>query len=423
VAYTGKMETVTWISAGAYLVVMIGFLLSVWVAVSGHWGPWRRALIITAINWAAVHLYEFVLAAAPLYPLLYLLHGRLNRRPFRWNHLAATCLPLCMFLVHLGLMYANRTPNPVWMRNPRITGDPMTVVVAAWNTFQHAIMTTLFHRHFSLLQHLRALLMTPWTWWFVASFVLAAVLFIYFWRTHSSSEINKPLFWTATAGSLWLVLFTPVIGLTASVTYFPSRLLSLNGAGLAILMGLAVTRFRRPLLPVAVAVLLMESLVFNTILSAAELNWAYTRHIRSELVSTGVQLRAHDVVFLSLPDEHPAWGKDRIGEIDFEWDWARYLLMLDFNLLKGDYDVHSFSRITYTWERRGQPETRFPVEEKYLTSPDRLLPFFIRQSDHKPVAIRRVEWLDENGGIARAIDFPRVANLKSSMVARVVARR
>lgn len=39
IAYAGKEETVTWISAGGYLVVLIALFISVLIATRSHWNP------------------------------------------------------------------------------------------------------------------------------------------------------------------------------------------------------------------------------------------------------------------------------------------------------------------------------------------------------------------------------------------------
>ncbi|MBM3814826.1 MAG: hypothetical protein FJW20_24640 [Acidimicrobiia bacterium] len=99
-AYFGKVETVAWLSAGGYLVLAIVFLLSVFIALRWADKPWMAAITITILNWLAVHLYELLIVAAPLYPILVFAHGRLQRTPASARRIVASCLPLAMFLVH-----------------------------------------------------------------------------------------------------------------------------------------------------------------------------------------------------------------------------------------------------------------------------------------------------------------------------------
>ncbi len=394
-AYIGKHEIVTWLSAGAYLVVLIVFFLSVLIALSQRLGPWREAVLIGLINWAAVHLYELLIVAAPLYPLLTLLHARLSGRRVSWRSLAPTLVPLAVFLLHAALLYVS-TPNgapPLWERGVLPDRKLGTLLRALGHAFVISFKASLGSEHISLLAHgvKGYFRYVPLSWWTGLTLACALAGFLLIALREKEALPRKPpreVVYCVLAAGIYLTFFSPLVGFTTNRIFMPSRLLSLCGVGLSLLLGLAAAftlHWRRTGVPVTAALLgltLLQAFAMNSILYEHQTSWAYDSLIRAQLQATGIRPKPGDTIFISLPD-HPLRAYWRTGFSQFEGGHARLLLALDYNLVVGAYPVPVEQRIIYRSEvrRRGEP-VKIPAD-----LPRNAFAFVVREEDYKLIPL------------------------------------
>jgi hypothetical protein len=382
------MESVVWISAGAYFLVLLAILVSAWIIIETRWNLWGKAIAVSLLNWLPVHLYEFALIAAPLWPLLTLLHSRLCAKRVSRKDIAPTCLPLAMFAVHLAVLEAGGLGHPVWMRHPSWTASTGAVAAALWNAFYLGFSTSMGYVHAGLLAwSLRDLWMSPWTPWFLVTLAAAAGVTAFALRGPATDSKTHPAL-LATA-AMYLILITPLIAFPIVSVHFPSRLLHLPGAGLALMAALAYRHapFRRVVRAGVFAVIVMEGLSFNTLLFVHEYYGRIDATIRRGILESGIRLQQGDAVYLSLPADYPAWGPDKIIEPGWDKSSAHLWLLLDAGLVTTSGESTTFDRIGYFWERRGKSSPApvaaragrvyaFHVEEKTL----RLIPMAMRDS-------------------------------------------
>ena len=97
--YTGPYETLTWMSAGGYLIVMGVFFLCVQIALLDA-NAWVKGSAIALLTWLSVHLYEVLMAATPLYPLLTAVALRRKVRRIWTLDFLPTLLPLLIVSLH-----------------------------------------------------------------------------------------------------------------------------------------------------------------------------------------------------------------------------------------------------------------------------------------------------------------------------------
>jgi hypothetical protein len=362
-AYTGKHETVTWLSAGAYILAALVLFLSVWIAISPRPGPWSKAILITAINWVVVHLCEILIVAAPLYPLFYWLQNRASGRRTKLRGLAPTFLPLLMFAAHAAVIYENTPRNspPLWLSRFDSSGG-MSLPAALWNTFLLAQKTSLGPVHWPLILHgaYDFIRFVPiGTWMLVTGgATLAGALWLTFHLPTTAPK--KGVMGILLVASLYLLLLSPLVGFTIVVSVMPSRLLTLAGVGLALLVGLTASwalRLRHALLRWAIVGALAgwtgaEAIAMNSLLYEHQTSWAYDSHIRKQLLASGVRPQFGDTIFLSLP-VHPLRRLWMTGFSQFQSGHVLVLLVYDYGMLTGHYDVPIEQRLRYKSEIRG----------------------------------------------------------------------
>jgi len=432
-AYIGKYETVTWNVTGAYLVMAIVFLLSVFIALRYADRPWSAGLAIALLNWLAVHLYELLIIAAPLYPMLVYAHQRSKREPIRLRQLAAACLPLLMFLSHWALVYLFRPGDrPLWMRNENMKTDPASLLGRIWHTFQLGVDASVGGAHadfaWSLFREFRT---APFSSWTMISLIACAAAAVVFWKATKALPRGKPtaaVTWMMLAAALYLILITPLVGFTVVEAVMSSRLLTLSGIGLALIAALVIgVTSGKPIgnvsLALVSALIFIEAGAMNAILRIDRINWQYDSHVVSQIRDLGIRLRLGDAIFLSCPAAHPAWGRTRKGHSQVENGSAELLLLLDHGLVNKGAPLLHHERLHYLAEVRGPgiPDPRMDVPDSWWEMPERLIPLWLRESDFHLMGIRRAEFVDPAGNLIRAVDFQRITSLPEDrkFVARI----
>jgi hypothetical protein len=364
-AYTGKYETVTWMSAGAYLVTANVLFLSVWIALSNRLGPWEKGGLIAAINWLNVLLCELLIVLAPFYPLLYWLHRRLRRQPIEPRVFAATFLPLLAFLFHVSVIYLS-TPKGVpllWQRNgDRLKESQLNILLAQVRTiFRSGLTTGMGDGHFVLLGH-----GVEGFWKYVPHGAYAAITALgvcagvaFLLRTAPVIRPEKAIMIPLLIVGTYLVLFSPLIGFTANPLFVPSRMLTLVGIGLSLLAAaaaswalasrMAVLRYAIP--AVLLAVSGAEAMAMNSILYEHETSWAHDSYIRTQLLATGIRPRMGDTIFMSLPV--PPLMRDywRSGFSQFGGGHIQTIMLMDYGMKFYDSEIRP--AILYVNENRG----------------------------------------------------------------------
>jgi len=398
-AYAGKHETITWISAGAYLIIATVFFLSVWIALSRlNRNPWTAALAITGLNWVAVHLCELLIVAAPLYPVCYWTHARLSgRRPQR-AALAATFLPLAMFLTHAGLIYLN-TPKgapPLWLRGVNARADAGVLMRAAGNALRISARASVGSDHADLVRHgVKGFLRyVPGSRWKLAMLVLSGTLaaWVLLWQRQkppAGNGLSRAVVVTVLIAGIYLTFLSPLVGSMQFALFMPSRMLTLAGVGLSLLAALlaaVLTSASRARAVLTLPVLLLvgaEAMTMNSILYEHQTSWAYDSRIREQLLASGIRPRLGDTIYLSLP-EHPLQTYWRTGFSQFEGGHAQVLLVLDYGMLLGNYPVPIERRLFLKSVRRSK-ENALPVATSDL--PDRTFAFYVRDGDYKLIPL------------------------------------
>jgi hypothetical protein len=354
--YVGKFETVTWMAAGAYLVCANVLFLSVWIALSGRIGPWAKGGLIAVINWLAVLLYEILMVAAPLYPLLYWLHHRLRRRRMAPGAFAATFLPLLMFLGHVSVIYLTTPKNTalLWQRGSDRSsfGQLGVMEVQLWNTLKRGFSAGFGPYHLLLLTHE---IVGFWryvprnTYTALAALGVCAGAALLLWVA-PVVRFEKAVIVPLVIAGVYLALLSPLIGFTTNPGFMPSRLVTLVGVGLALLTATAVSvalasrfrvlRYGIPAMMLAVGG--MEAAAMNSILYEHQTAWAYDSRIRAQLLASGIKPRMGDTIFISLP-RHPLddYWKAGVGAgfSQFEDYHIQTILAMDYGLLLGDHAI------------------------------------------------------------------------------------
>jgi hypothetical protein len=395
-AYIGKHETVTWISAGAYLVVLTLFFVSVAIALAPRPGPWGKAVLIALLNWVGVHLCEILIVTAPLYPFLRWLHSRLNGRRISFGDLAPTFLPLLVFGAHVGLIYFStpRGSPPLWFRGPNASLELQTLAASLWNAFKIGLTASVGHEHYSLLSHgVKGFWRhVPISWWVLATLAAALVgviLVVLSERRGPSAGAGRGVVVPALVAGTYLTLFSPLVGFLQNSLFMPSRLLSLSGVGVSLITGVAAScAFRKAwigrLVPGALLVLAaVEGFAMNSILYEHQTSWAYDSSIRAQLHASGIRPQLGDTIFISLP-EHPLRPYWRTGFSQFEGGHAVILLVMDYKLLLGNFSEPIEKRLIYRSEIRAKGSQSVRVPE---VGPHRTFCFLVRDGDYKLIAL------------------------------------
>lgn len=423
-SYVGTSEVVLWLSAGGYYVVVAAALVSVGIAASDWWGPWRRALAVTAVNWPAVHLYELGITAAPLYPAVWILWRRARRRPITLAGLAPTLLPLAMFCAHWLLMYLG-TPagaKPAWMRNGMDTSFG-SIAAQLLRTLALGFSSSVGETYQTLAKaSLRAFAggATPKTAWLVLTAVASLAGL---WWLHRISPAAPPAVSReeealrhkiAFACGLFLWLLTPAVGFTtlpADISFLPPRLLSFSAVGLAILFALFVHRapLGTWLASAGLAGLALQGAAFHGMLSANENTWSYDNAIRRQLNAFRLAKTPDHSIFLSLahdPRVHSLW---RGFPPQFLTGIIQPILLYDAGLaLQPDpRGRQPHERLLYFRSLRdeGSQAVSYPFHLDD-TARAQLLPFFQREGGGKVFGIRRLRFTDSSGAVAHAEDVP-----------------
>ena len=371
--YTGPLETLTWLAAGGYLPVMTIFFVSVWIALS-DWNPWKKGIAIAALNWIAMHFYEVLLIAAPLYPALEALRRRRNREPPLTRDFLATLIPLAVLCLHWSLMYAgSRIYNfrPYWMRNPDMKMDPISLLKHMYFVGQLAFSTCCGPMHWDWLRaQINGLLWHGFPgpgYWFWLAMALVALVAAWIWAGDTTPTPRPPFVLLTSA---YLILVTPLIGVTLIVVAVPSRLLVLCGAGLALLAAFIVARWPYP----AVALLILvtaaaEGLAMQSAFVQEQTARVVDADLRGQLAAFHLHPRQGDQFFFSIkapPERYQFW---RAASPQFYSPDVDNLLLMEYGMVRLD-DIAIPDRLpVITPELRGDRGPDFGVSEMNVPLP------------------------------------------------------
>jgi len=399
-AYTSKYHVVASIAQGGYILVIIIFIFSCLIAVANWKNVWLKAILISLLNWPAVHMYEILVIAAPLYPLLTILYWyRQKQRLWRFE-LLATFLPLAMFGFHTYLLATKPTGDPIWIRdeNSKLALSLPSHLV---DVFIWGVDATIGPRHLdlvasNLLSFIKFLLPRPW--------VLLSTLFIilvfvgWSYVAVKNSKKTSPLLHPQPKnldiifiGALYLMLIAPMVSLTIVNGFVPSRLTYLGSVGLALIAGVIVDlKFYYPIfrwaIPSFIFIILVEAIAFHTIIWQFQTSASFDHNIREQIQALDIQPQYGDTVFLSLPKHEYMFDFWKQAPSRFEQGGAgaQVLLVLDFRLLVpiGEgmpyLGIPPHERLNYQHHLRSSSFT-FPIDllleaEK---TPDRFYPLFL----------------------------------------------
>ena len=344
-AYTGKHETVTWMSAAAYLIAANVLFLSIWVAISDWFGAWTKAALIAFLNFFNVLFCEILIVVAPLYPLFYWLHCRLSGRRVQPRALAATFLPLLMFLFHVTVIYVT-TPKDALLLWQRGTKRPNMsqgsyVLSQLWSAFQKTFTSAVGTDHYSLLQQGIGTFRTHVPHTIAMELELLGVgagVLLLLWVS-PVIRFEKAIVVPLGIAGIYLLLFSALPGFGTITTLMPSRLLTLPGIGLALLAGVAVSwglSWQVPLARYAIpaivlAATMIEAASMNSILYEHQTSWHYDQRIRTQLLASGIHQQEGDTIFISLPDP-PQESFWRTGFSQFDRGHIQTVLQMDFKV-------------------------------------------------------------------------------------------
>ena len=331
VAYSGKYEAYTWISAGGYLVVLCVFWISVWIAVHAGWSPWTKGLTIAAINWPAVHLYEVLISVAPLYPLAWWVHARLRGRAVRFRDVVPLLMPMLMFLIHVGLMYWFAINGlPLWKQrgaaDSLVESLPRVLVSSVSGLFG------LDHIHLVHATLLGWFLLTPWREALIWGGLAGAVVVLCWHRLPTRSAPHREVVAVAGEVAVWVVLVAPLVSVAANTIGTPSRLLVIPSTGIVTAAALMVALWPRTAWIVALAIA-MEAVTAYSLLDQHRRSWEYDARILAGVVATSVPLTNTDRVTVAMPWDQRAGRLRRYSPSQFESGAARVLLEAQFGMI------------------------------------------------------------------------------------------
>ena len=371
VGYAGKWEIITWISAGAYILISAVLFLAIWIATREHVPLWKRAVAITVLLWAGTLLCEVLIVLAPLYPLLEWTQRKLRRLPIRWGELAFTLLPSAMFAAHVSIIASHTPPGQqaIWFRGEQ-SHSLGPLFDAAWKMLLSGVSQGFGAQHWTFVstEVTRFWKLIPVAAWGWAGLVLAAVALLVLWGQRKRSEDHHVALWLLGATSAYLAVISPVLGFTTNQGTVPSRLLTLSGIGLATLVGVvAAAALRlRPWLALPVLAILgyftfLEGSVMHNLLYQQQTSWAVDQKLRSQFLASGIRPQPGDGIFVSLPFDN-RWGTlwSQGGPQAFQQN-AGVLVVHDFGMMNGSYPMPIEQRLYYWGWIRGPRERRVPV--------------------------------------------------------------
>jgi len=414
--YASKYHVATSIAQGNYIVVITIFILSCLIATASWKNWWLKAILITLLNWLAVHMYEILIVATPLYPLLTVFYWYKHQQRLWRFELLATFLPLVMFGFHIYLLMTIPGGNPIWIRDLN-TGLLLSLSTRLIDVFIWGIDATIGLRHLTLvitnlLSFIKFVLPHSWV---VLLTLSTFILFVWwsYWTIKNSQQLSSSFshpprnLEIVFIGALYLVLFAPMVALTTADGFIPSRLTYLGSVGLALIAGVIVDlKSYHPIfrwaIPGFVLIILVEAIVFHTLIWQFQTSASFDRHIREQIQELDIQPQYGDTVFLSLPKQEYMFDFWKQAPSRFEQGGAQSLLLLDFRLLDpfGEEGQHlaglpADERLYYRHHLRTSSFT-FPLDLllEAQKTPDRFYPLFLNK-DGQLSGIRTISVVHE----------------------------
>lgn len=439
-AYAGKYETVPVISGGIYHFVIIIFILSCLIATSRWGGPWTKAILIALLNWIGIHLYEILIVAAPLYPLLTLLYRRRNKQKLWSVDLIASCLPLIMFAVHFYLLATVASRKPIWMRNPNLNYSPSSLLQRIIETFGWGLDQTLGIRHLALLEKnlvsfLRFIL--PDGGWIVVATLLTLLVFTW-WTCRAIGRDNQipappsrlEYHRLILIGAVYLILLGPLVSFTMVEGFVPPRFTYLGSIGLSFVIGVlsdakCPRQVFRWMIPAVVVITGVEAIGLQSIIRQYQTSADYDYNIRDQLREMAIRPKTGDVFFLSFPEHRYMSRFWKYAYSKFEQGGAQTLLLLDFGLLYENDQIPLHDRLSYQRYRRTEESQYhdYPLTwyGKWQEAPERVYPFFL-DAKGRLFGIRSISIVNDGEEPRTRLEFPSLKHLPEERVVHLFAR-
>lgn len=324
-SYPGAMECTTWNAAGAYWVVIAACLACTLLQLSNA-TPLIKALVPSVLIFISMHLYEL---PVPYFPILILTayysslahSGQLCWQQRGWNALREIIPSALSILFYMGLVIfwcKMHYSTPYW--EARI--DPSKLeplfLKRAWMALTWGFDATIGPRFWS----------TAWGNFIAAiqSDALslpmlatgAALLFplaLLFYRKgpEGAARIRPASRHMLLLGCAVIVLLavTPLIAMNTMQGYMPERLTLLPVIGLSLLLAGLLTALPRMLkcifIPCVCALVLFQSISFNSMLKQHETAWEYDQTISNAMLASHWRPQDGEEIHLSLPP-HPFNG-------------------------------------------------------------------------------------------------------------------
>jgi hypothetical protein len=413
--YTGPYESVTWLSAGGYLMVMTVLFVSVWIALS-DWNPWMKGIVIALLSWAAMHLYEVLIVAAPLYPILtaavwWRRERRIPRREFLPTLLPLGAMSLHWFFMFLGRI--NYAGHAIWMRNPNQQTDPWSILKALLHTGELGFTTCCGARHWDFLSEQIGGILS-WhsfglLYYVLLALALGALILVWILNPPSARERDSKLLLTLLT-SAYLILLSPLVAFTIVDVSFPSRLLVLCAAGLALLAATIVARWPNVfVIGLILCAGAAEGLGLQSILVQEETSNAVDSNIRRQLLSFHLTPQLGDRFFFSLPDFPERRRLWRASFSQFESGGESIFLISEYGFLRveGAPLGERISLLRRQVRGEGPPELNVPVPAPGDSR--RLYPFFLTD-DGKLMGISPVDITVGDHILLRRYENPQFAS-------------
>jgi hypothetical protein len=255
--YSGKYEVLGWASAGLHILVLCLLLLMIMVIQAPSMRFGIKMMIVSGLYWISLLYYEILLPLAPLPFLWWFLVRR--KSALSWADGAFAALPLVATAAHLYVL--STAAKPIWERSGEISihhisqSIPGTLIKTLDAAFGYRHLSLLDDSWSSALYLIRnGIDLTP-----AITFVAFACIAICLVFGFSEMEVKKTRSAPWVFFSFWLIIMAPVVTspLVMGMPFAPSRLTYLPSLGAAIIVAVAVDRYRG---------LLMKSLLMAWIL-------------------------------------------------------------------------------------------------------------------------------------------------------------
>lgn len=265
--YSGKYEVLGWASAGLHILVLCLLLLMIIVIQAQNMRFGMKMTIVSGLYWISLLYYEILLPLAPL-PLLWWFFVR-KKFTLSGADGGLAALPLVVTAAHLYVL--STAVKPIWERSGESNihnisqSIPGTLLKTLDAAFGYRHLSLLYDNWSSSLYLLRNGIDLTLALTFVAFACLA--IFMVFGFSESEAKKTRSTPWLLF--SFWLIVMAPVVTspLVMGMPFTPSRLTYLPSLGAAIILAVAVDRYRGLLMRgVLMAWILIEVVALHSIL-------------------------------------------------------------------------------------------------------------------------------------------------------------